>query len=128
LHAADFTTSQYTPLSSAVLGIDQALAQRLNTQIAHLTKRRATESADKLGIEERTQLRNGLERALRHFEAHLRPPFLERWGTYPPLPSLGTTRMSATNVVTIISTAPSTSTSPPAMANSIAVNRTVSGG
>lgn len=128
LRANEFTTAQYVPLTSAVVGVSETLAQKLNTQIAHLTKKRVSVSTEKIGADDRDQLRSGLERALRHFEAHLRPPFRDQWGSYSTLPAGDAAPASATNSVTIVSTRPTTSGAWRIMGNSVALNRTVSEG
>lgn len=128
LHASEFTHSGYTPLANDALGISSATTKKLNTQIAHLTKERVSDAAEKIGPEDRVRLHAGLERALRHFERHLRSPFRERWGAYsvPLVPT--TAQPSATNaVMTLAAGIPAISTPSLMMINSIAVNPTVPG-
>ena len=74
------------------------------------------------------RLRAGVERALRHFERHLRSPFRERWGAYPVSSVTTTAQPSATNAVMTLSAGTSTiNTSSLVMVNSIAANPTVPG-
>ena len=128
LHASEFTDSGYIPLANDALGIAGATTKKLNTQIAHLTKERVSDGSEKIGPEDRVRLRAAVEKALRHFEGHLRSPFRERWGTYSVPSVTKTTRPSATNAVMTSSTGDSAiSTSSLVMINSIAVNPTVAG-
>lgn len=126
LHAEQFTSSGYEPLPHQTLGITPTVKRKLNTQIAHLTEQRTDDSDAKIGPRDRTQLRDGLQKALRHFEAHLKSPFREAWGTYSIPVARDTGQPSATNAVTFASTGQSTSST--IMANSISVNRAISKG
>ena len=83
LPASEFTTAAYKPFSDGELGISRALVEKLNTQIAHLTKKRVSDAKQKIGPDEWLQLSKGLTKALRHFEAHLRSPYRETWRAYP---------------------------------------------
>ena len=60
LQAREFTDTAYRPLPKDQLGISDTLTEKLNTQIADLTKRRADAAALKIGVNERQQLKAGL--------------------------------------------------------------------
>jgi hypothetical protein len=105
------------------LGISEALAEKLNTQIAHLTKKRVDEAAQKVGVDERQQLRAGLLKALRHFERHLLPSRQGQWKSYSlPVVPAAASQVSATNVLQ----ATTTGTTAITMVNSIAVTNGMS--
>jgi hypothetical protein len=82
LEAREFTDAAYRPLPKDQLGISDTLINKLNTQIAHLTKKRVDAPSLKIGVTDRQNLRDGLLRALRHFEQHLLPSHRGQWQTY----------------------------------------------
>jgi hypothetical protein len=122
LQAREFTDTTYSPLPKGQLGISDALTEQLNTQIAHLTKKRADEAALKIGVDERQQLRAGLLKALRRFERHLLPFHHGRWKTYSlPMVVAVASQASATNVFQ----ATTTGTTAITMVNSIATTNSI---
>lgn len=123
LHAREFTHAAYSPLLKGELGISDTLAEKLNTQIAHLSKKRVDEAGRKVGVDDRQQLRAGLLKALRHFESHLLPSHQGRWKTYslPVVPAVAS-QASAINVFQ----ATTTGTTAITMVNSIAVTNGMS--
>jgi hypothetical protein len=126
VHARRFMNDGHSVSSSTTVQLSGKLKTKLNTQIAHLTERRTTDPADKIGNDDRSRLVSGIQKALRVFESQLRSPFKEAWGSYeiPTLPC--SVKPSATNAVTISSTNRIGSASPRTAVNSLSVNpRTV---
>ncbi len=123
LHAKEFADSGYLPLPLSELGVSGELATKLNTQIAHLTKKRVNASDLKIGAGEHQQLRSAVLAALRHFEGHLQPSYRDRWKSYsPPMTPPASGHHSAPDVFQL-----STGTAPTTSVNTIAVNNNILG-
>lgn len=77
VHASVFTADSYVPFSQGK--IRSVLSEKLNTQIAHLTLRRTSDSARKIDDVARRELLDGLASALRDFTQHLKPEYAALW-------------------------------------------------
>lgn len=127
LHASEFTSEKFSALNPEALGIPNSVCRKLNTQIAHLTKKRVADAKEKIGPEHREQLFQGLTKAIHSFEEHLLPPHRERWLANRAV-LFGAKGASATNEILMVSTGvehpPSTmSTSPTFAVNSVTLSR-----
>lgn len=85
MHAKDFTGGTYTPKHIVQLS---AVANKLNTQIAHLTKKRTESTVEKIGHLDRSRLLTALELEMHHFANLLEKQFQGHFTAPAPLQSI----------------------------------------
>jgi hypothetical protein len=100
--ARHFTDGSYSPYANGKIG--GTLRGKLHAQFAHLSYQRTEDDSDKVGVKERGELLQLLNKEIENFASHLRVPYKEHWPAElrskeaVAVPSLG--QQNATAIIT----------------------------